>query len=77
MIVVEPKDLSPDYKKEGKTYVLKTFNHFKPLWVIGEGKEIVESNMKKEPGVYVNKDFNVKEFIVDVTNHRFWDRKVK
>lgn len=33
--------------------------------------------MKKEPGVYVNKDFNVKEFIVDVTNHRFWDRKVK
>lgn len=78
LIVVEPtKMLSPDYKKEGKAYVLETFNHFKPLWVIGEGKEIVESNMKNEPGVHVNKDFNVKEFIVDVTKHRFWDRKVK
>lgn len=76
LIFIENNEPSPKFIKEGKNYAKETFNHFKPLYVIGKGEEILEDKMKSEDGVKVVDKIDVNEFIEDLTKHRFWERKV-
>lgn len=76
LIVVESEKPSKDFLKQAQIYVQETFNHFKPLWVIGEGEGYVQEPMKKEDGVLVTTDDKTLDFIDLVAKHRFWDRNV-
>lgn len=77
LIVVQPEKPSKPFLKHAKTYVQETFNHFKPIWVIGDGKDFVEDKMKKEPGIKLTTDDRTLEFIEEVAQHRFWERNVE
>ncbi len=76
LIVLEPESPDKAFLFFAENYVNETFQHFKPLWVMGEGKKYVKTNMKKAAGVQVGTDGNIKTFIEHLTQHRFWERNV-
>lgn len=76
LIVIEPEKLDNQFVKHANMYISEIFNHFKPLWIIGEGKKLIKAATKKEPGVQVGTDESVKTFIDNLTQHRFWERKI-
>lgn len=74
LIVLEPKDPDKLFLTYAEIYVQEMFNHFKPLWVKGEGEGFVKSEMRDEPGVQVGSSESLETFIENLSRHRFWDR---
>ena len=61
-----------------KDFTSDIFNHFKPLAVHDSVKDWLPEAVKlDEPGVMAGKDLDPKTFIENLTQMRFWDRKVK
>ena len=62
------KDQSDEHKE--------TFNHYKPLWIIGDSSGILDKKQEKADGVMVTKDAkDTSKFIENLGKQRFWNRE--
>lgn len=77
LIIVEPKKADKKFLKNAEVYVEETYNHYKPIWIIGEGKDYLKDEMKKAPGVMLGEDIEVNTFVENLTKQRFWDRDIE
>lgn len=76
MIVVVPKKTSKEFSKNVNEFVNETFNHYKPLWIIGDASGILDKKQEKADGVMVTKDAKViSKFIENLGKQRFWNRE--
>lgn len=76
MIVVVPKKPSKEFSKNVNEFVNETFNHYKPLWIIGDASGIVDKKQEKADGVMVTKDAkDISKFIENLSKQRFWNRE--
>ena len=76
MIVVVPKKPSKEFSKNVNEFVNETFNHYKPLWIIGDVSDILDKNQEKADGVMVTKDAkDISKFIENLGKQRFWNRE--
>lgn len=77
LIVVPSKNPTSDFTFHVKNYILETFNHYKPLWIKGSNHDLLDDYMKGQKGILTGEDVNVDNFIEHLTQHRFWERKIK
>ncbi|WP_082664099.1 catalase [Anaerococcus rubeinfantis] len=76
MIVVVPKKPSKEFSKNVNEFVNETFNHYKPLWIIGDASGILDKKQEKADGVMVTKDAkDTSKFIENLSKQRFWNRE--
>lgn len=76
MIVVVPKKSSKEFSKNVNEFVNETFNHYKPLWIIGDASDILDKKQEKADGVMVTKDAkDTSKFIENLGKQRFWNRE--
>ena len=76
LIVVVPKKPSKEFSKNVNEFVNETFNHYKPLWIIGDASGIVDKKQEKADGVMVTKDAkDISKFIENLSKQRFWNRE--
>lgn len=76
MIVVIPKKPSTEFSKNVNEFVNETFNHYKPLWIIGDSSGILDKKQEKADGVMVTKDAkDTSKFIENLGKQRFWNRE--
>lgn len=78
LIVVVPEKPSKGFKQNVGEFVNETFNHYKPLWIIGDEKGILDEEQAKADGVMVTKDAKKKDmddFMKNVGKQRFWNRE--
>ena len=75
LIIVVPEKPSDEFMKNVKEFAEETYKHYKPLWIIGDPKDILEKDKQEDPGVMVTKDISdVDKFIKNLEKQRFWDR---
>lgn len=75
LIIVVPEKPSDEFMKNVKEFAEETYKHYKPLWIIGDPKDILEKDKQEDPGVMVTKDMSdVDKFIKNLEKQRFWDR---
>lgn len=75
MIIVVPEKPSDEFMKNVKEFAEETYKHYKPLWIIGDPKDILDKDKQEDPGVMVTKDMSdVDKFIKNLEKQRFWDR---
>lgn len=75
LIVVVPEKPSKEFKKNVGEFVDETFKHYKPIWVIGNSKGILDKEQEKSDGVMVTKDMKeIDKFIEYLAKQRFWNR---
>lgn len=75
LIIVVPEKPSNDFMKNVGEFANETFKHYKPIWIIGDPKDILSKEEQKADGVMVTKDSkNVDKFIKNLSKQRFWDR---
>ncbi|WP_297281557.1 catalase [uncultured Anaerococcus sp.] len=75
LIIVVPKKASKAFKKNVGEFANETFKHYKPLWIIGDPKDILSEDKQKAEGVMVSKDAkDIDKFIENLTQQRFWNR---
>lgn len=76
LIVVVPEKPSKEFSKNVNEFVNETFNHYKPLWIIGDASGILDKKQEKADGVMVSKDSsNIDKFIENLSKQRFWNRE--
>ncbi|MDU2582073.1 MAG: hypothetical protein E7C82_00025 [Anaerococcus hydrogenalis] len=76
MIVVVPKKPSKEFSKNVNEFVNETFNHYKPLWIIGDASGILDKKQEKADGVMASKDSSdIDKFIENLSKQRFWNRE--
>ena len=76
LIVVVPEKPSKEFSKNVNEFVNETFNHYKPLWIIGDASGILDKKQEKADGVMVSKDYNdIDKFIENLSKQRFWNRE--
>ena len=76
LIVVVPKKPSKEFSKNVNEFVNETFNHYKPLWIIGDASGIIDKKQEKADGVMVSKDSSdIDKFIENLSKQRFWNRE--
>ena len=76
MIVIEPTRADKKFVSQAKVYVDEMYRHFKPFWIIGTGKNYLNKDYLDQPGVRLGDEVTTKQYVDDVTQHRFWERKV-
>ena len=75
LIVVVPEKPSHAFEKNVGEFVKETFKHYKPIWIIGDARDILAEDKQKADGVMVTKDGkDVDKFIENLSKQRFWDR---
>lgn len=75
LIIVVPEKPSDEFMKNVKEFAEETYKHYKPLWIIGDPKDILDKDKQEDPGVMVTKDMSdVDKFIKNLEKQRFWDR---
>ncbi len=75
LIVVVPENPSEDFLKNVNEFVSETFNHYKPLWIIGDATGLLSSDNQEKDGVMVTEDAkDLDKYIEILTQQRFWDR---
>lgn len=75
LIIVVPKKANKAFKKNVGEFANETFKHYKPLWIIGDPKDILSEDKQKAEGVMVSKDAkDIDKFIENLTQQRFWNR---
>lgn len=75
LIIVVPEKSSDEFMKNVKEFAEETYKHYKPLWIIGDAKDILDKDKQDDPGVMVTKDMSdIDKFIENVAKQRFWDR---
>ena len=76
MIVVVPKKPSKEFSKNVNEFVNETFNHYKPLLIIGDASDILDKNQEKADVVMVTEDAkDISKFIENLGKQRFWNRE--
>ena len=76
LIVVVPEKPSKEFSKNVNEFVNETFNHYKPLWIIGDASGILDKKQEKADGVMVSKDSSdIDKFIENLSKQRFWNRE--
>ena len=76
LIVVVPEKPSKEFSKNVNEFVNETFNHYKPLWIIGDASGILDKEQEKADGVMVSKDSSdIDKFIENLSKQRFWNRE--
>ena len=76
LIVVVPEKPSKEFSKNVNEFVNETFNHYKPLWIIGDASGILDKKQEKADGVMVSKDStDIDKFIENLSKQRFWNRE--
>ena len=76
MIVVVPKKPSKEFSKNVNEFVNETFNHYKPLWIIGDASGILDKKQEKADGVMITKEAkDISKFIENLAKQRFWNRE--
>ena len=71
------KDEDDKFKAKTQEYLMEAFNHFKPIFLSNEKKDVLGDKNAKQPGILVDDNKNKKDEILEmISNHRFWDRKV-
>lgn len=76
LIVVVPKKPSKEFSKNVNEFVNETFNHYKPLWIIGDASGILDKKQEKADGVMASKDSSdIDKFIENLSKQRFWNRE--
>ncbi|MDU4715108.1 MAG: catalase [Anaerococcus sp.] len=76
LIVVVPKKPSKEFSKNVNEFVNETFNHYKPLWIIGDASGILDKKQEKADGVMVTKDSkDIDKFVENLSKQRFWNRE--
>ena len=75
LIIVVPEKPSDEFMKNVKEFAEETYKHYKPLWIIGDPKDVLDKDKQEDPGVMVTKDISdVDKFIKNLEKQRFWDR---
>ena len=75
LIIVVPEKPSHDFIKNVDEFANETFKHYKPIWIIGDPKDILSKEEQEADGVMVTKDGkDVDKFIKNLSKQRFWDR---
>lgn len=75
LIIVVPEKPSDEFMKNVKEFAEEIYKHYKPLWIIGDPKDILDKDKQDDPGVMVTKDISdVDKFIKNLEKQRFWDR---
>lgn len=75
LIIVVPEKPSHEFSKNVGEFAKETFKHYKPLWIIGDARDILSDDQQKADGVMVTKDSkDIDKFIENLTKQRFWDR---
>ena len=75
LIIVVPEKPSHDFMKNVDEFANETFKHYKPIWIIGDPKDILSKEEQKTDGVMVTKDGkDVDKFIKNLSKQRFWER---
>lgn len=75
LIIVVPEKTSDEFMKNVKEFAEETHKHYKPLWIIGDAKDILDKDKQDDPGVMVTKDMSdIDKFIENLAKQRFWDR---
>ncbi|WP_238072604.1 hypothetical protein, partial [Rhodococcus zopfii] len=75
LIVVVPQKTSKAFKKNVGEFANEIFKHYKPLWIIGDPKDILSEDKQREEGIMVSEDIkDIDQFIENVTKQRFWNR---
>ncbi|WP_205408044.1 catalase [Anaerococcus marasmi] len=75
LIIVVPEKPSDEFMKNVKEFAEETYKHYKPLWIIGDPKDILDKDKQDDPGVMVTKDMSdADKFIKNLEKQRFWDR---
>ena len=75
LIIVVPEKPSDEFMKNVKEFAEETYKHYKPLWIIGDPKDILDKDKQEDPGIMVTKDISdVDKFIKNLEKQRFWDR---
>lgn len=80
MIVVVPNKPSREFSKNVNEFVNEfvneTFNHYKPLLIIGDASDILDKNQEKADVVMVTEDAkDISKFIENLGKQRFWNRE--
>lgn len=76
LIVVVPEKPSKEFSKNVNEFVNETFNHYKPLWIIGDASGILDKKQEKADGVMASKDSSdIDKFIENLSKQRFWNRE--
>ncbi len=75
LIIVIPEKPSHEFNKNVKEFAKETYKHYKPIWFIGDPKDILSEDELKSEGVMVTEDGkDLDKFIEILTKQRFWER---